>query len=121
MFLLNLQSKEPIYEQIQKQLIRFIQAGVLNPGDKLPSVRQLAQENGINPNTVAKAYSELEKTGCVYNAPKKGVYVARMDVQQPHRHQIAAVLAPLKEMGIQKQEILDAVKELYGEGEHAEN
>ena len=73
MFLLNLQSKEPIYEQIQKQLIRFIQAGVLNPGDKLPSVRQLAQENGINPNTVSKAYSELEKTGWVYNAPNKGV------------------------------------------------
>lgn len=121
MFLLNLQSKEPIYEQIQKQMIRFIEAGVLNPGDKLPSVRQLAQENGINPNTVAKAYSELEKTGCVYNTPKKGVYVADMDLHQSHRHQITAVLEPLKEMGIQKQEILDAVTQLYGEDDHAEN
>ncbi|MEE8806982.1 MAG: GntR family transcriptional regulator [Lactimicrobium sp.] len=121
MFLLNLQSKEPIYEQIQNQILRFIQAGVLSPGDKLPSVRQLAQDNGINPNTVAKAYSELEKTGCVYNAPKKGVYVADVNVKDSHHHQITAVLEPLKNMGIQKQEILDALDELYGEEDHAEN
>lgn len=71
MFLLNTQSKEPIFEQIQNQILRFIQAGVLAPGDRLPSVRQLAQENGINPNTVSKAYIELEKNGYVYNIPKK--------------------------------------------------
>ena len=45
MFFLNTQSKEPIFEQIQNQILRFIQAGVLAPGDRLPSVRQLAQEN----------------------------------------------------------------------------
>ena len=76
MFLLNLQSKVPIHEQIQNQILRFIDAGVLKPGDRLPSVRTLASENGINPNTVARAYSELEKNGYVYNLPKKGVYVA---------------------------------------------
>ena len=70
MFFLNTQSKEPIFEQIQNQILRFIQAGVLAPGDRLPSVRQLAQENGINPNTVSKAYIELEKNGYVYNIPK---------------------------------------------------
>ena len=53
MFLLNLQSKIPIYEQIQAQIIRFIEAGVLNPGDKLPSVRQLAQDNGIDAQALA--------------------------------------------------------------------
>ena len=47
MFFLNTQSKEPIFEQIQNQILRFIQAGVLAPGDRLPSVRQLAQENGM--------------------------------------------------------------------------
>jgi DNA-binding transcriptional regulator YhcF (GntR family) len=67
MFLLNLQSKVPINIQIQEQILKFIQAGVLKPGDKLPSVRQLASENGINPNTVARAYTELEKNGYVYN------------------------------------------------------
>ena len=58
-------SDVPIYEQIQSQILRFIEAGVLNPGDKLPSVRQMAMDNGINPNTVAKAYAEMEKNGYV--------------------------------------------------------
>ena len=70
MFFLNTQSKESIFEQIQNQILRFIQAGVLAPGDRLPSVRQLAQENGINPNTVSKAYIELEKNGYVYKLMK---------------------------------------------------
>ncbi|MBE6123120.1 MAG: GntR family transcriptional regulator [Erysipelotrichaceae bacterium] len=115
MFLLNLQSKIPIFEQIRDQVIRFIEAGVLKPGDRLPSVRQLAVDNGINPNTVAKAYAELEKAGVVYNLPKKGVYVADLNVSAGHRAQILAVLKPLKETGITRKELLDAVDELFEE------
>lgn len=113
MFLLNTQSKEPIFEQIQNQILRFIQAGVLAPGDRLPSVRQLAQENGINPNTVSKAYIELEKNGYVYNIPKKGVYVSDIDLKQSHSNQIVKVLQPLEDSGIQKQELMDAIEILY--------
>lgn len=115
MFFLNTQSKEPIFEQIQNQILRFIQAGVLAPGDRLPSVRQLAQENGINPNTVSKAYIELEKNGYVYNIPKKGVYVSDIDLKQSHSNQIVKVLQPLKDSGIQKQELMDAIEILYKE------
>lgn len=115
MFLLNTQSKEPIFEQIQNQILRFIQAGVLAPGDRLPSVRQLAQENGINPTTVSKAYIELEKNGYVYNIPKKGVYVSDIDLKQSHSNQIVKVLQPLKDSGIQKQELMDAIEILYKE------
>ncbi len=115
MFLLNLQSKIPIYEQIQAQIIRFIEAGVLNPGDRLPSVRQLAQDNGINPNTVAKAYAELEKAGAVYNLPKKGVYVAEIDIQSSRQQQIRSVLLPLKESGITKDEIILAAETIFEE------
>ena len=115
MFLLNTQSKEPIFEQIQNQILRFIQEGVLAPGDRLPSVRQLAQENGINPNTVSKAYIELEKNGYVYNIPKKGVYVSDIDLKQSHSNQIVKVLQPLKDSGIQKQELMDAIEILYKE------
>ena len=115
MFLLNTQSKEPIFEQIQNQILRFIQAGVLAPGDCLPSVRQLARENGINPNTVSKAYIELEKNGYVYNIPKKGVYVSDIDLKQSHSNQIVKVLQPLKDSGIQKQELMDAIEILYKE------
>ncbi len=121
MFLLNLQSKVPIYEQIQSQILRFIEAGVLNPGDKLPSVRQLAQDNGINPNTVAKAYSELEKTGYVYNAPKKGVYVAEINVKNSRKQQTTAIIQSLKQMGIAKEEVLEAVEEVYLEVKDAQD
>lgn len=117
MFLLDLTSKIPIYEQIQQQILKFIEVGVLAPGDKLPSVRQLAQDNGINPNTVAKAYSELEKNGYVYNVPKKGVYVSEIKADSSKQKTIIAILQPLKDKGLTKKEIMDAINELYGEGE----
>ncbi len=115
MFLLNLQSKVPIYEQIQNQILKFIQAGVLKPGDKLPSVRQLAIDNGINPNTVAKAYTELEKNGFVYNLPKKGVYVAEIDKSTSRSEMIRNVLKPLKDSGVEKGEIIHVLNDLFPE------
>ena len=115
MFLLNLQSKVPIYEQIQTQILRFIEAGVLAPGDRLPSVRQLALDNGINPNTVAKAYTELEKAGYVYNLPKKGVYVSSINAVSSREGQIRNVLQPLMESGVTKEEILAVLKDLFRE------
>ena len=60
LFLINTQSNEPIYEQIKRQIVRFVEAGVLQPDEKLISVRSLAQQLNINPNTVQKAYQELE-------------------------------------------------------------
>lgn len=72
MFLINTQSNEPIYEQIKRQIVRFVEAGVLQPDEKLISVRSLAQQLNINPNTVQKAYQELEAEGVLYTLPKKG-------------------------------------------------
>lgn len=119
MFLLNLQSKEPIFEQIQTQILSFIEAGVLKPGDKLPSVRQLATENGINPNTVAKAYAQLEQKGYVYNLPKKGVYVAEISMENSRMLQITSLLKPLRDSGITKDEVLQALDRVYGEDNDA--
>ena len=60
MISLDLAGRIPIYEQISKQVCSLIAKGVLKEGDKLPSARMLAKDLGINPNTVAKAYSKLE-------------------------------------------------------------
>ena len=117
MFLLNLQSKIPIYEQIQTQILRFIEAGVLKPGDRLPSVRQLATENGINPNTVARAYAQLEAAGYVYNLPKKGVYIAEIDSDATRHNQLVSALKPLVAAGYTKKELCDAVEQLFAEDE----
>ena len=112
MFLLNLQSKVPIYLQIQEQITKFIQAGILHPGDKLPSVRQLAVDNGINPNTVAKAYTQLESSGIVYNVPKKGVYVAEAQNDASRMELLKKQLESLMEQGYTEEEVLAAIAEI---------
>ncbi|MBR3349949.1 MAG: GntR family transcriptional regulator [Solobacterium sp.] len=117
MFLLNLQSKIPIYEQIQTQILRFIEAGVLKPGDKLPSVRQLVVDNGINPNTAARAYAQLEAAGYVYNLPKKGVYIAEFDTGSSRSAQIVSVIRPLMAAGYTKKELIDVIEKLFTEVE----
>lgn len=75
MFILKPQSRLPIFEQLKAQILEFISLGILAPNDKLPSVRSLANELAINPNTVAKAYQELELQGYVYTMPGKGCFV----------------------------------------------
>ena len=76
MFMLNPQDKTPIFSQLKKQIIEFIGLGILKENDQLPSVRSLANELGINPNTVAKAYQELELQGFVYTIAGKGCFIS---------------------------------------------
>ncbi len=123
MFMINLQGKEPICDQIKTQINRFIQLGVLSPQDKLPSVRQLAQTLGINPNTVAKAYQQLESEGIVYTLNKKGMFVncnknSELEKQEVSK-QIKVMLQKGKEIGLVKEEIEMMIHELYEEDEYA--
>ena len=76
MFQINTASGVPIYEQLIHNVTRLTDSGVLKPHDRLPSVRSLAVELGINPNTVAKAYRELEPRGFIYSVYGKGSFVA---------------------------------------------
>ncbi len=66
----------PIYEQITERIKHLILMDALASGEQLPSVRSLAMENGTNPNTVQKAYTELERQGFTYTVPGRGVFVA---------------------------------------------
>ncbi|MBT9260101.1 MAG: GntR family transcriptional regulator [Clostridiales bacterium] len=66
----------PIYEQVIRQVKRLIVRGLLKPGDRLPSVRELASQILANPNTVAKAYQELERQGVIVTAVGRGAFVA---------------------------------------------
>ena len=67
--------KQDVYLEIAGKLESYILQGLYATGDKLPSVRALASELGVNPNTVAKAYSVLEDKGLIHALPKKGAYV----------------------------------------------
>lgn len=76
MFQINLNSPLPLYEQLKTQIIEFQLLGLLKAEDALPSVRSLAKQLGINPNTVSKAYSELEQQNVIYTIAGKGCYVS---------------------------------------------
>ena len=75
MFLLNPQSKLPLYEQLVEQLRKQIVLGNAAPGSPLPSVRQLSVELGVNPNTIQKAYREMEQEGLIVSLPGRGSFV----------------------------------------------
>lgn len=80
-------SRAPIYQQLAQQIREAIARGELQPETNLPSVRQLSRELVINPNTVARAYTELEREGLLVSRPGRGIYVAqpRNDLTQAAR------------------------------------
>lgn len=72
---LDCRDVKPIYIQIMDNIRGQIAAGILQPGDKLPSVRELAQQMSINPNTIQRAYREMEMQGVIQTIPGKGCFV----------------------------------------------
>ena len=109
---LDYRDTRPIYEQVKDGLRRLMVTGVLQSGDKLPSVRQLATELTINPNTIARAYSELEAEGFVCTVSGKGTFVAEGRGQNDGRKRelmgrIAPVLQELRELGMTKEELCE--------------
>lgn len=79
MFTIDLTSRTPIYEQIYFKIIELVIKGSLKENDQIPSVRNFAKESGINPNTVAKAYQELERNGIIYSLTGRGSFIAKID------------------------------------------
>lgn len=75
MFQIDFASRVPIYEQLCTNIIKLASAGVFKSGDKLPPVRILASQLGINPNTVAKAYRELESQGYIFSTVGRGSFL----------------------------------------------
>lgn len=115
MFLIRLQGKESIFEQIRNQISDYIVKGLLQPNDKLPSVRQIANELGINPNTVMKAYHLLEEEGLIYTLDKKGAFVSNKVCVQVPVSDLHCQLMRFKEQGMSKTEVLKVVEEVYKE------
>lgn len=120
MFIIDVTSKDPIFEQIKKQINRFIQLDILKPDDRLPSVRSLALELGINPNTVAKAYQELEAEGIVYTLTKKGVFVAKREKTDIDLEAVLSnfnqCVSECQSSGVEKKALLDVIETIYKEG-----
>ena len=111
MITINYRDPRPIYEQIQTELRRLMLTGVLPPGSRLPAVRELAGQLAINPNTIQRAYSELEAEGYIYSVPGKGSFAAAEGGEQQRRirelkTQAAPLLEELKTLGCTEEDLL---------------
>lgn len=87
MITLNFRDAKPIYEQVKEGFRKLILTGVLSTGDRLPSVRELAAELAINPNTIQRAYRELEAQGFIYSIAGKGSFAAALSEVTDRRRQ----------------------------------
>lgn len=76
---INPQSRIPIYEQMRKSIIELIIKGILKEHEQLPSIRSLAKDLSINPNTIAKAYQSLERDGIIYSTAGRGSFVSELN------------------------------------------
>lgn len=95
MFSINYRDPRPVYEQIMDELRKMIISGVFAPDERLPSVRELAVQLAINPNTIQRAYRELEQSGYIYSVAGKGNFAgARQEVDAGRK---AALLRALRE------------------------
>ncbi len=122
MFQLDVKSRKSIYEQVVDNLKELIVSGVLKEDDKLPSVREHAGQLTVNPNTVQKAYRELERQGYVYTTSGLGTFVAGSMERKVDEHKIAEVLnsirvciRELNYLGLPKKDAQNEVTKLFDE------
>ncbi len=113
---LDYRDARPIYTQICDGFRDQIRSGILVSGDKLPSVRELATQLTINPNTIQRAYRELEIQGWVASVPGKGSFVCGVPgPEQTRQHQLLQefdrLTAQLLELGMERRELLDRLQQ----------
>lgn len=118
--LIDYKSRTPIYEQIIENVKTLIVSGVLERDAQLPSVRQLAQELAINPNTIQRAYAELEREGIIYSLKGRGSFVGSSlgelrSVQQTELlAQLKSLSLELKQLEVEKEALLAVIEQVYG-------
>ena len=114
MIVLDYQDRRPLYEQVEEKFRNLILIGALEPGSRMPSVRQLAMELSINPNTIQRAYSELESEGYAASVPGKGSFAVRRERAEDDGRRLALTetlretLRELRALGMTTAE-LDAI------------
>lgn len=111
----DLENDRPIYLQLMERIQQDIIKGVYKPGDKIPSVRELAMEAAVNPNTMQKALSELERSGLVYSQRTSGRFITedkkllqhmKSELAQTHIHDF---FTNMRQLGFNDEEILELV------------
>ena len=119
----NLSDDRPIYLQLMETITLAIASGALPAGSRLPSVRDLAAEAGVNPNTMQRALAELERTGLLYSQRTAGRFVTDRTEQITKKRkelameQIHIFLSSMKDMGYTAEETVELIRQAIKEGD----
>ena len=104
----------PPFEQVREGIRAQVESGRLAPGLRLPPVRELASSLGLAPNTVARAYKELEALGVVETRGRAGTFVAGRGVERSVRSAASSYVAAARSLGLSDSEALEAVRRALG-------
>ena len=120
MILLDYRDKRPIYEQVVEKLERLIASGGLEPLTKMPSVRSLAMELSVNPNTIQRAYTQLEQDGYLYTVSGRGSFVTAENEWRDSRQKKVLlewqeITRQAKESGLSEETLTAKLQAIYGE------
>lgn len=113
---IDYQSRIPIYKQIENEIERYIALGILKPNEQIHSIRELATNLGINPNTVKKAYTELERNGVINTISTKGTFITgNTEIIIKHKIQekidkIKTEVKELEKLGLTREEVINRIK-----------
>lgn len=117
----DINSERPVYLQLIEQINSAIVSGYFKPSDKLPSVRDLAAEASVNPNTMQKALTELERSGLVYSNRTSGRYITsdlsliKKLKQESAKDLVIGFLDKMKQLGFEKDEVISIITEIVKE------
>ena len=122
LFKLGYGDKRPIYEQIKDKMKELIISGALSEDERIPSVRELALTMAINPNTIQKAYKELENEGYIYSLRAKGYFVCHVETgafSKKIENLLGGIHKQAEELyflGVPENKITSVIKEIYNGG-----
>lgn len=127
MFQIDAMSRQPVYEQLINQIEHFILTGILSTKEQIPSVRSLALELSVNPNTIQKAYSELDRRGIIYSVPGKGCFIsddAHRILSEYKRQKLSKLEELMYELslaGVTKEQMMKCIENVFKRKGDSEN
>jgi GntR family transcriptional regulator len=129
MFQLDVRSRKPIYEQLVDKIKELIITQILKPDEQLPSIRMLSSQLTVNPNTIQRAYRELETQGYLYSIKGKGVFVAAIELM-PNDQKLVELTAEIQKLiaeaiylGLTKEDLVELYLEVLhkNKGENSDD
>lgn len=123
----DFEASKPIYIQITEKIFQAIIRGEINPGEKLPSVREMAVQSGVNPNTIQRAYAEMERMGIVETKRGQGTFVIQRESlvdelkDSMQTEVIGQFVKSMEELGFSKQQMMNGLKNYLEDGEQCEH